>query len=347
VKARITVEGARLRSPFSAAYGDVWERPLIVLALEGEDGITGFGEAAPLEAYDGISIDHVHAALADCAAVLRYADGAAHAEVLAACREVAVLPQALAAVDLALWDLAGRRAREPVWRLLGVGEPAPVVVNWTIGATDRAGAAREAAEARAEGFACVKVKVGVGDDAGRLAAVRAVGGAELALRIDANGVWSAAEATANLRALAPAGIELCEEPASGVENVRSVWTATDVAIAIDETAAAPGALAERCCDAVCLKVARCGGISGVLEQAARAREAGYDVYLASTFDGPLGIAAALHAAAVIAPRRACGLATVALFEGRGDPLPVKSGRMAVPGGAGLGDGLADWYRAGG
>src|ERR1700691_2734103 len=67
-------------------------------------------------------------------------------------------------------------------------------------------------------------------------------------------------------------------------------------------------------------VARCGGISATLSAAAQARAAGYEVYLASTLDGPLGIAAALHAAAVIRPARACGLATLGLFGGRADPL---------------------------
>jgi L-alanine-DL-glutamate epimerase-like enolase superfamily enzyme len=344
VKIGISATTARFRAPFAAAYGVLAERPVLVLALEGDDGITGFGEAAPLEAYDGVSIDHVRAALEDCLPLLRESHWAEHAGVLASCRELAVLPQALAAIDLALWDLAARRAREPVWRLLGASGTPRVVVNRTIGATDRAGAAREAAEARAAGFPCVKVKVGVGDDAGRIAAVRAAGGPDLAIRIDANGSWSAEEAIAALGALAPAGIELCEEPTSGIEEIRRVAAASDVAIAIDETGAAPGALEERCCEAVCLKIARCGGISGLVEQAAQARSAGYDVYLASTFDGPLGIAAAVHAAAVIEPRLPSGLATLGLFAGRGDPLPVSAGRIAVPGGPGLGDGLAGWYR---
>jgi L-Ala-D/L-Glu epimerase len=344
VRVEITVTRARFRGPFSAAYGDVAERPLILLALEGEGGITGFGEAAPLEAYDGVSIDQVQAALEDCSALLAESDGTPREELLAACREAAVLPQAIAAVDLALWDLEGRRAGSPVWQLLGASQPRRVLVNATIGAIDRAGAAQEAFVARAAGFGCVKVKVGVGDDAGRLAVVRAMGRQDMAIRIDANGTWSADEAIASLRALAPVGLELCEEPVSGIEEIGRVAAATDVAIAIDETAAAPGALDRRCCEAVCLKIARCGGISGVLEQAAQARTAGYDVYLASTFDGPLGIAAALHAAAVVEPRRACGLATLGLFEGRGDPMPVEDGRIAVPDGPGLGDGLAGWYR---
>ena len=67
------------------------------------------------------------------------------------------------------------------------------------------------------------------------------------------------------------------------------------------------------------------------------------MYLASTLDGPLGIAAALHAAAAIRPDRPCGLATLALFADREDPLPASGGRIGLPSGPGLGDGLSDWY----
>ena len=55
------------------------------------------------------------------------------------------------------------------------------------------------------GFDCVKVKVGIGDDAGRLAAVRAAVGPRVAIRVDANGAWEVEEAVASLRALAPWG----------------------------------------------------------------------------------------------------------------------------------------------
>ena len=134
------------------------------------------------------------------------------ADVLARCAEATVLPQALAAIDLALWDLAGRRTREPVWRLLGARQAGPVAVNWTIAAADRSGAAHEAATARAAGYGTVKVKVAIGDDAGRLAAVRAFGGPDMAIRIDANGAWLPVEAEAALNVLEPVGIELCEEP---------------------------------------------------------------------------------------------------------------------------------------
>ncbi len=335
---------AAMRSPFAAGHGTVTERQLLLVSLEAADGRTGHGEAAPLESYDGVSTDTVLTALDSCRPVLEaYPDATPIADVLARCAEATVVPQALAAIDLALWDLAGRRTREPVWRLLGATRPAPVEVNWTIAAADRSGAAHEAAQARADGYSTVKVKVAIGDDAGRLAAVRAFGGPQMAIRIDANGAWALEEAVTALRALDPAGIELCEEPVSGVAAIRSLWVQTDVPLALDESAGDPDALLRPAADAICLKIARCGGISGAIETAGRARAAGYEIYLASTLDGPLGIAAALHAAAVIKPDRACGLATLDLFDGRSDPLPPARGEMALPTGPGLGDGLIDWY----
>ena len=116
-------------------------------------------------------------------------------------------------------------------------------------------------------------------------------------------------------------------------------------MALDESADLSGALDRRYGDLACLKVARCGGIAGTLAAADRARAAGYEVYLASTLDGPLGIAAALHCAAVIAPRPACGLATLGLFAGAGEPLPARDGAITVPAAPGLGVGLERRYGA--
>jgi L-alanine-DL-glutamate epimerase-like enolase superfamily enzyme len=264
---------------------------------------------------------------------------------LAECARLAVPPQALAAVDLALWDLAGRRAGAPVWRLLGAGEPPAVEVNYTIASPDRAGVAAEAMAARKAGYRTLKLKVGTGDDVGRLAAVRAAAGPDLAIRLDANGAWSVSEAEAALRTLAPAGIEVCEEPVEGIAQIAELSALTGVPLAIDESSVAAGAFDHRFCEAVCLKISRCGGISGILDAGRRARAVGYQLYLASTLDGPLGIAAALHAAAALRPDRACGLATLALFSGRADPLPPREGTIPLPAGPGLGDGLAAWYGA--
>jgi L-Ala-D/L-Glu epimerase len=339
---RLTVEAttARLREPFVTSAGPIEARELLLVRLEDDDGAIGYGEAAPL----GTPVEEVRAALVRCGEALATGHPAARARELAERPDLP--PAARAALDMALWDLAGRRAGQPVWRLLGAADPAPVEVNWTIAAADRAGAAREASGARAAGYRCAKVKVGLGDDAGRLAAVRAAAGPEMALRLDANGAWSVEEAIAALSALEPVGIELCEEPVSGARAVARVALASRIPISIDETAtASPEALDRRVCAAACMKVVACGGISGLLDAAGRARAAGYELYVASTLDGPLGIAAALHAAAALDPDRPCGLATLGLFDGRPDALAVSDGAMEVPRGPGLGEGVVGWYEA--
>jgi L-Ala-D/L-Glu epimerase len=252
-----------------------------------------------------------------------------------------VRPHHGAGLDIARWDLAGRRAGQPVWQLLGAADAPAVEVNATIAADDLDAVRRSASDARGAGFRCVKVKVGLDDDVDRVAAVREAGGPEMAIRLDANGAWSVEQAIASMRELEPFGIELCEQPAADADGCARVAAASSVAVSLDESA--PDALDRRVCDAVCLKVARFGGITGVIEAARRARQAGYRVYLASMLDGPLGIAAALHAAAAIQPDYACGLATLSLFEGRTDPLPASDGRIGLPVGPGLGDGLLAWY----
>lgn len=330
----------RLRSALHTSFGTVEERELLTLTLTDEDGVGGVGEAAPLEPYDGVSLERAGRALEHYRPLLEGAPGVAEpAQVLEACRRIDELPAALAAVDIALWDQAGRRAGRPLAELLCERPASSVAVNATVTAEDRAGAAEQAAVAARAGFGVVKVKVGVGDDAGRLAAVRAAVGPAVGLRVDANGAWSVPEAVAAIGSLEPIGLELVEEPTHGLERVRRVREAVQARVAIDETAAEPGALGAGAADAVCLKLSRCGGISGLLAAAAEVRAAGAEAYLTSGLDGPVGVAAAVHAAAALiasGPLAHCGLATLGLFEDLEDPMPPRDGAIALPGGPGLG-----------
>jgi L-alanine-DL-glutamate epimerase-like enolase superfamily enzyme len=359
-----------LAQPYTASHGTLHEREVAIVRVIDADGADGFGEAAPLAPYDGVTMEAALAALERCREPLarhRHVQGAGapqrvpggdgarvrgpDAALLAQCAAACAVPQALAAIDIALWDLAARREGVPLAALLAALLAAPrapaapavaVTVNASISALDRARASDEAARAVARGFRTLKVKIGHGDDAGRVAAVRAATGAHVALRLDANGAFDVPRARATIEALAPAGLELVEEPVHGVAATRELRALVDTRIAIDETAAEPGALEPGVADAVCLKVARCGGLTRLLAAARTVREGGAEVYLASTLDGPLGIAAALHAAAALAAARplpACGLATLALFErvsGAPEGLCAHDGAIAVPSGAGLG-----------
>jgi L-alanine-DL-glutamate epimerase-like enolase superfamily enzyme len=339
VKLELERRTLRLKQPIATSYGELTERQLIAVTLTGDDGVVSYGEAAPLELYDGVSIERVESALQRYVPVLEHSDGLNGAQLIETCRQIEDLPAALAAIDLALWDRAGRIRELPLAALI-TDNPAPdVAVNASISALDRAGVAEQTAEAVAEGFECVKLKVGVGDDAGRVAAARAAAGPEPALRLDANGAWDVEQAAHAIDALAPAGLELVEEPVHGLQRVREVRERVAVRVAIDETAAEHGALGAGVADAVCLKISRCGGISGLIAAATLVRASGAEPYIASTYDGPLGVAAGVHAAAALASRGPvphCGLATLALFADLADQLPAQRGRIKVPDGPGLG-----------
>ncbi len=339
MKLEIAQRTLRLASPLLTAHGAVHDRELLLVTLTDEDGLAGYGEAAPLESYDGVSSARALSALERYAPVLKRSEGMNGAQLLEACSELDNLPQALAAIDMALWDRAGRRAGKPMCALLSDDPRARVPVNASLSALDRAGVAEQAASAVQEGYTCLKLKVGVGDDAGRVAATRAAAGPRVALRLDANGAWGVDEAVAAITALAPAGLELVEEPTHGLQAMRAVRERVAVRVAIDETAAEHGALTAGVADAVCLKVSSCGGIARLLAAAALVRASGAEVYLASTYDGPLGVAAALHVAAALGSRGAlphCGLATLSMFAELENPLPTRNGAIAVPHGPGLG-----------
>ena len=345
MKARTSVHDVPLTDPLRPAAASPGLRPLIRFTIETGDGSLGHGEAAPLVAYDGVSVDRVLEALATHTSTLATYEWPEE-DVRAACAEVDPLPQALAAVDMALWDLAGRREGKNVGELLGVGDAPPIAVNATIGAVAPDAAAAEAGAAQQAGFGCVKVKVGTPDDRQRLQAIRDAVGPEVLLRVDANGAWDQMTAPERIRALSRFDIELFEEPVHGQQAIEVVaQRVPKFALAIDESASANlGTFAHRFCTAVCLKIASSGGISGLISDAAAARSAGYEVYIASTLDGPLGIAAALHAAAAVRPDRHCGLATLARFaHAVPAALEPASGQMRMPAGPGLGDDLLGWY----
>ena len=333
----------RFREPLTTAYGTLESRELLLLRLRGSDGVEGVGEAAPLEPYDGVSIERAAAALEAYRPTLASSDGDDLDAVVAACRALDPLPHALAAVDVALWDLAGRRAGHPVAGLLA-GESlhafatAPIAQGMVVGGDEADVAAGQALAAVRAGFRCVKVKVGTGDDRARVAAVRAAVGPDVAIRVDANGAWSVEEAAAALEELAPLGLELCEEPVHGVAGLREVRAASPVPVAMDETAAEEGAAGSGATDLVCVKIARHGGLTGACEAAEQARARGSEVYVASSLDGPVGIAAGVHLAAGLAIARACGLATLGLFaDSRVPPgLEVVDGAISVPRSSGLG-----------
>jgi L-Ala-D/L-Glu epimerase len=313
-----------LKEPFVTSGGVVSARELVVLRLEDDDGAVGFGEAAPLEPYDGVSAERVVAALHNGPG-----DEAP--------------PQARAAEEMARLDLQARREG----RALGDLGAEAIAVNRTLPAGPPSEVAAAARKALREGYSCFKVKVGLPDDLERVAGVRETIGSWPALRLDANGAWTPEEAIERISELAPFDIQLVEQPCATLEELAAIRSKVVVPIAADESVATPeevrAAAETRACDAVNVKLAPSGGFGAARQAVREAESRGLRPFLSSTLDGPWGIAAGLQLAASEGISLACGLATLELFDARiARALPAPAdGLMTVPQGPGLGVAVDD------
>jgi o-succinylbenzoate synthase len=314
------------REPYVTARGELHERKLILVRIRGE-GLEGWGETAALSLRGGIDIAQIATEIRD-----RCWPGLLEGEVdpkriwsaIARCRNRGASAAAVAAVDIALHDLAGQALGEPVWRLLGADEAAPVVCNATLPAANPS-ATRQMLEGwRAEGFRTYKLKVGLPGDVTQVATVRQALGEEVDIRVDANGAWSVDDAADHLEALTKHRIELAEQPVGTFEQMVDLRRRVEVRVAADESLVSPfdarRAKELDACDVAAVKVAKVGGLGAALEIAET-----MPAYISSALEGPVGITAAAHAAAALRYRGgdagvAHGLATERLFSetvGRG------------------------------
>jgi len=267
---------------------------VVYVELE-HDGITGCGEATPIDRYD----QSVESALA-------YLEE--HADRLGddpwALDEIEVRlgseqPAARAAIDAALYDLQGKQAGLPVWRLLGLHRAGPPT-SWTIWLGDPDDMARRA-EAVGGRFKRLKLKLGGGDglDVERVRAVRGV--TDLPLMVDVNEWWSLDEALDALPQLAELGVEYCEQPLpAGDPGGARLKKESPIPIFVDEDChrlADVAACAGRA-HGINIKLAKSGGIREAIRMAHAARALGLRVMVGCMLESGLGIAAAAQIASL-------------------------------------------------
>jgi L-alanine-DL-glutamate epimerase-like enolase superfamily enzyme len=308
------------REPYVTARGELRERDLVLVRMRGE-GLEGLGETAALSLRGGPGTEQIALEINEiCWPVLT--DGAFDPgriwSGIARCRSRRASPQALAAVDIALHDLAAQAAGVPLWRLLGAESARPVRCNATLPAANPTALRAIAERWVADGFRTFKLKVGLAGDVTALTTVRDAIGPEAVLRLDANAAWSVDEAAERLRTLARHTIELVEEPVGGLEPMAELRRRSRIAIAADESVSSPRdarrAVELASCEMVTVKLAKAGGIGAALEVAGE-----IPVYLSSALEGPVGITAAAHAFQGLAGGPgdagvAHGLATERLFS---------------------------------
>jgi L-alanine-DL-glutamate epimerase-like enolase superfamily enzyme len=343
--------------PYVTARGEIREREMVLLRLGTDAGFEGLGEAVPLALRGDKPLAKVERELADAAGRLNglgldeaLEDPLAFAVATLLELSIAkrVSPATSAALESALFDAVARAAEMPVWKLLRAPEATPVECNATLTAGTPAEVASQADVWVRDGFRTVKLKLGAGgDDPATVAAVREAVGPDIRIRVDSNEAWSAREASATLRAIEPFGIELAEQPVSGLRAMARVASEVKIPLAADEAvtseADAHRAVQRRSCRFATAKLSKVGGI-GSARQIARV----VPTYLSSALDGPVGIAAAAHAAQVLRgdgtdPGLAHGLATQRLFTETiaSQGCELRGGKLYLPKGPGLGVELDD------
>lgn len=343
-----------LRTPYRIATAVQTRAEYVLVRVGTADGREGLGEAAPFTG-------ETEETAADVAAVLRAVLAPAvlgldpaDLEALHARLDAATPghPFAKAALDLAAHDLLGQRLGVPAGTLLGgrVRERVPLS-GGPIGLMSPEEAAATAAGLAREGFATIKVKIGAGPerDEATVRAVREAVGPRIALRLDANQGYRAAEAVPALRRLERYAPALIEQPVPAWDwaGLARVAAALDVPVMADEPIVTPAdvlrVVETGAADLVKVKVMRAGGLHRARKICAVAEAAGLPVILGSGHQSGIGVAAELHLAAALTAIPYAGemVGHLRLVEDLIEPpIAVKDGAAAPPAGPGLGVRLA-------
>ncbi len=299
------------REPYVTAAGRLERREMALLRLRSDDGLIGLGEAVPLSLRGGTGLPYVVAELESLGERETLDEASLRGDALA------LSAPARCAALTALLDLRGKRAGVDS---AAAAEPsAPVRCNATLTAGDPAAVVSAAERWAADGFSTFKLKLGTGDDAAQVRAVREALGPRARIRVDANGAWDVETAKRVLRELEPYEVELAEQPVATLEEAMEVARSTSIPIAGDESiesrADAERAGAMEACRMTGIKLSKVGGPEVAIEIAEV-----LPAYLSSALDGPVGIAAAAQVAATLSeaaggsgPDLAHGLATQRLF----------------------------------
>ncbi|CTQ63179.1 mandelate racemase/muconate lactonizing enzyme family protein [Roseibium album] len=319
----------------------------MVLRIETDQGISGWGEVCPIPHYLPAYANGVAPALEELAPVLIGANPVGVDALMAACKSHLLgHPYAQSAIDIALWDLTGKACGVPVYTLLGGQQNQDLPLYHSITCIAPEEMARIAKEAISAGMRQIQVKLGADDnweaDVARLRFVREAAGAGPLVYGDWNCGASRLDATRVGRAVSDLDIML-EQPCATLEECAAVRHATNLPMKLDENAHDTATLLKAyelgCMDAVALKLSKFGGIS----ELRRARDLclyfGARMCIEDTWGSDVATAAALHVAAATPPK---AIMNVCDLSGYVSPridadAPVRSkGRISPPVGPGLG-----------
>jgi len=298
----------RLKNPYTIAYDSIATAPNVVVRIETNSGLIGWGNAAPDSHVTGETIAMTEASLST--AIIPALLGR-EARALSAIHETLQqktpqTPAACAAIDMALYDLLGRSVNLPLYKLLGWARP-QILTSITIGITTIEESVRQAREFVKAGFCVLKIKTGLDwqEDAERVKAIHDIVGSKIALRVDANQGYGVQQAMEFIRAVERCQIEFIEQPtpAKNIADLKTIRESSKIPIMADESAlssndvltlAASGAV-----DMVNLKLMKTGGLTSAMQATAVAAAGKMPVMLGCNDESSISIAAAVHLACAL------------------------------------------------
>ncbi|MDQ0390943.1 mandelate racemase/muconate lactonizing enzyme family protein [Labrys monachus] len=298
-----------LRRSFSWNGLDQELGEFVLIRLNTDAGLVGYGEATPLATWGGEHGRHGGETLDTVVsmvdrvlgAYLRGRDPTAVSAIVEAMDGLVVgHTYAKAAIEMALHDLWGKSLGVPVYRLLGGATRPGVVVAHMVGLMGMAEAVEEAEMAAADGIRALQIKGGQ-DPERDVALVRELRRrlpAEMRLRLDVNqGYKQVKTAFRVAEELEASGIDYIEQPVAGLRDLMRVTAATKARIIADESCWSPrdalDLVEARGADAVSVYLAKAGGIQRAREVAAIAEAAGLPCDVNGSIESAVGNAANL------------------------------------------------------
>jgi muconate cycloisomerase len=327
--------------------------PFLLVKVHTDLGLVGLGEASCTPRWSGEDqVSAAHFIRTYFAPLLVGQDPARIAEL-----SQAVFPVVAgnfftkSAVEMALWDLAGKAAGKPIYELLGGKVRDHVTTKWSVSGQPPAQAAEIAQWALGQGFRAMKVKVGLPgeDDFARVSAVREVVGPDTKLGVDANGGWGdPATAIAAIERLKVLGIAFAEQPvwAGDPAEMAAVRHAAGVPIIADESlyslADARQLARAGACEVFSVYIGKAGGIGPARAIADFALGQGIACTIGSNLELGVGSAAMIHLGlahrGIVPDAFPCDIIGPFYYEDEilTEPLRLGSGRACATDRPGLG-----------
>ncbi|HVY15285.1 MAG TPA: enolase C-terminal domain-like protein [Rhodopila sp.] len=347
---RVHVVQIPARATHSHGIGDVSVVRTVLLELTTAGGLTGWGEASPWPAFSGTAEATVGALHGHLRPVLIGADPMRIEQIMARADATVVgCPEAKAAVETALLDIAGKMAGLPVAELLGGRCRDVIPLSFSVANPDFDADLETIAALWADGVRLFKMKTGFAEhrfDLMRLETLRGLYGDAIDLRIDYNQGMKPYEAVRRVRDLEVFRPTFIEQPVprADLAAMAEIARVLDTPLLADESVfnareALIGAQM-RIADLFSLKIMKSGGLRRALEVAAVARAAGIGVYGGCMFETGVAHLAGTHLMAAV-PDLTLGcefyMSTYYLQEDvLAEAFPVRNGMVAVPTGPGLG-----------